>query len=567
MSLPRRVTRSVLLSGILFAAALVFYVLPLHQRRPSPIDLIVEDLDLPPPSFDWSTVGFFHHIPDLDKALPREPPRALPRIQADAASFPPAPESEARRRAVRDAFQRSYGAYRKHAWMRDELVPVAGGGRDTFGGWAATLVDCLDTLWIMGLRAEFAEAVAAVGAIDWSRTGIRAANMFETTIRYLGGLLSAYDLSGDRVLLRKAVELGEMLFRGFDTPNGMPPFWLDFAKARSGRLVAGSNDASASPCSLGLEFTRLSQVTGDPKYYAATDRVTRFLESIQNDTSLPGLWPRMLNFRDLRAVEQAYTLGAGADSLYEYLPKMHALLGGVDGVYEKLFRGSMDAAVRSLLFRPMLPDDAHADADDADEEEEEKEGKRQEKKEEKAQDVDILFSGEFAGGARQSSSQHLTCFAGGMFGLGGRLFSDAAYVSLGARLARGCAWAYRQFPTGIMPELFSMLSCETLDADAACAWDEDRWRRAADPGLPRGFTHARDRTYLLRPEAIESVFVMHRITGDAEWLARAWDMFGSIMNATTTDLANSAIRDVTVEGPTEKTDSMEVGTTKQHSTP
>ena len=47
-------------------------------------------------------------------------------------------------------------------------------------------------------------------------------NVFETTIRYLGGLLSAYDFNGNKALLSKALELGDMLYAAFDTPNRLP---------------------------------------------------------------------------------------------------------------------------------------------------------------------------------------------------------------------------------------------------------------------------------------------------------------------------------------------------------
>jgi mannosyl-oligosaccharide alpha-1,2-mannosidase len=178
-------------------------------------------------------------------------------------------------------------------------MPVTGVGRDTFGGWAATLVDTLDTLWMLDLKPEFYEAANAIVAMDFSFTpdGAGAVNLFETTIRHLGGLLGAYDLSGEKALLQKAVELGEMLYKAFDTPNRLPGFWLNFEEARKGVQVAGVNDPSASPASLCLEFTRLSQITGDPKFYDATDRVTRFLEDVQDTTRLPGMWPVTLNFQ------------------------------------------------------------------------------------------------------------------------------------------------------------------------------------------------------------------------------------------------------------------------------
>jgi len=120
--------------------------------------------------------------------------------------------------------------------MKDELMPVSGKGQNTFNGWGATLFDSLDTLWIMDLKAEFKEAVKAVARVDWSKTEATAANVFETTIRYLGGLLSAYDLSGEQVLLLKAIELGDMLLASFDRPTHLPGFWLDFEKAKKGEL-------------------------------------------------------------------------------------------------------------------------------------------------------------------------------------------------------------------------------------------------------------------------------------------------------------------------------------------
>ncbi|KAG5912798.1 hypothetical protein E4U42_001823, partial [Claviceps africana] len=435
MALPRRMSRLVLVTAIVLLLVLVLHLLPgRSSSRLGPLDAnksSAEDAASSPkppgrkPKFDWSRAKLFHP-PKSIKPLPTGSPRKMGCVQASPDAFVQTGETRERQRAVRDAFRKSYNAYRTHAWMKDELRPTSGGFKNPFGGWAATLVDALDTLWIMDLRDEFREAARAVAAIDWSDTGDGAANLFETTIRHLGGLLSAYDLSGDRTLLGKAVELGDMLYHGFDTPNRLPGFWLDYKGARKGRLVAGTNDPSASPASLCVEFTRLSQITGDSKYYDATDRVTRFLERTQNDTLLPGMWPMTLDFRHETAGGNHFTLGALADSLYEYLPKMHALVGGVDPTYERLYRTAMDAAARTLLFRPMVPDER-----------------------------DILFTGDWQAGRGGDGdgtlipeTQHLGCFAGGMFGLGGRLLDMPEHVAIGERLARGCAWAYAAFPTG-----------------------------------------------------------------------------------------------------------------------
>lgn len=76
--------------------------------------------------------------------------------------------------------------------------------------------------------------------------------------------------------------------------------------------------------------------------------------------------------------------------------------------------------------------------------------------------------------------------------------------------------------------------------------------------LPKGFKSVRDKFYLLRPEAIESVFLLYRITGKKEFQEVAWQMFQSIQNATETEYGNAGIDDVTVTGQTKKRDSMEV---------
>ena len=115
--------------------------------------------------------------------------------------------------AVREALGHSWKGYEEHAWLFDEVAPISGGYRTTIGGWAASIVDSLDTLWIMGMQAEFEEAVSTAATIDFSTTKHLPLNVFETTIRYLGGFLGAYDVSNGKypVLLEKAKEVGEVI--------------------------------------------------------------------------------------------------------------------------------------------------------------------------------------------------------------------------------------------------------------------------------------------------------------------------------------------------------------------
>ncbi|KAK8008979.1 glycosyl hydrolase family 47 [Apiospora marii] len=488
-------------------------------------------------SYDWSNYTERNPVAKLTP-LPRGSPKKLPKFQHNFASDKaPSRERldllESRRTEVRDAFVKSWNSYKKHAWMYDELTPVSGRGKDTFGGWAATLVDSLDTLWIMELRDEFRHAAAAAVTLDWAKTRDSSCNVFETTIRHLGGLLSAYDLSKEAALLQKAIELGDMLYAAFDTDNRMPPFYLDFDLAKEGAMAPGVHDPSAAVTSSGLEFTRLAQLTGQDKYYDAIDRVARVLDKTQNTTRLPGMWPTFLNMRNLDfSGQRGFTLGAMADSLYEYFPKMYAITGGLEPMYEKLYRDSMDAVIKHLLFRPMTPDED-----------------------------DILFTGSVYvssqnGPELDAEGQHLGCFAGGMFGLGGKLFNIPEHLKIAEKIARGCAWAYNAFPIGIMPEAFSLYSCTNMES---CPWDEVYWQGTGDKRLPKGFKNMIEPKYILRPEAIESLFFMYRMTGNPEYQEMAWGMFQSIKKATETRLAFSAISDVTVAkaGQTDKQDSME----------
>lgn len=174
--------------------------------------------------------------------------------------------------------------------------------------------------------------------------------------------------------------------------------------------------------------------------------------------------------------------------------------------------------------------------------------------------ADILFSGDVfvrddGRVDKVPEAQHLGCFTGAMFLLGGKVFDIDSHVSIGEKLSRGCAWVYEAFPTGLMPEIFGMLECPTL---APCDWDAARWLEQGDQRLKEGFRHARDSRYILRPEAIESIFYLYRVTGQEELRDVAWTMFQSIINATHTPIAYSAISDVSATGETEKLDTMEV---------
>ncbi|KAG5928694.1 hypothetical protein E4U42_000123 [Claviceps africana] len=488
-----------------------------------------------PSTIDWSKARVFHP-PKRTVPLPSGLPKTLPRVQHQQEASNKAEDgvAGARKEAVRTAFLKSWNAYKRYAWGRDELRPLSGKGKTTFSGWSAQLVDALDSLWIMGFKDDFYQAVEQVARINWSQHDGETIDVFEVTIRYLGGLLSAYDLSQEKVLLDKAVELGDALYMAFDTPNRLPTHWLSYAKARTGETTGDSSISGAVSGSLCVEFTRLSQITGDAKYYDATERVKRFFYEHQNHTKAPGLWPWDLNFRRGTIEDGFFTFGAGADSLYEYLPKMYALLGGLDPQYADMTTAALDAGRDVLLFKPMTPGDE-----------------------------DILMSGNMDVAAEQrdaeASMQHLACFAGGMYALAGQLFGRKDYVHIAARLTAGCVWAYDSFETNVMPELSTLYKCEKMDAP--CPYNEALFIGTGGSSstgrlLPDGFLRVDDARYMLRPEAIESVFYMWRVSGDAVWRDAAWRMWEGIVKETETKLAFATIMDTTRHG-SGKADTME----------
>jgi len=176
--------------------------------------------------------------PILEPPIPKPPPPPRPakgnsdkatspfRIQAKFGTETAAAKDIRleRQKEVKEAFVHAWEGYKEHAWLHDEVLPLSGGHIDPFVGWAATLVDGLDTLYIMGLKDEFEGALKALEKIDFSKPNAERIPVFETTIRYLGGMLGAYDISEGKypILLEKADQLGEMLFRAFKTANGIP---------------------------------------------------------------------------------------------------------------------------------------------------------------------------------------------------------------------------------------------------------------------------------------------------------------------------------------------------------
>ncbi|KAI0538558.1 glycoside hydrolase family 47 protein [Xylaria digitata] len=464
--------------------------------------------------------------------LPAAKPKKIPAIQyAFEKESPEARETrEARQQQVKAEMERGWAGYWQYARGHDELSPVSKKFRDPFCGWAATLIDSLDTLWIMGMEDEFKEALLEVEKIDFTVSKRHEIPVFETTIRYLGGLIAAYDVSSGKgggydILLEKAVELAEILMGVFDTPNRMPVLYYNWKPEFASRPKRAARSAGVAELgSLAMEFTRLAQITKENRYYDAVARITdAFYEWQERGTSLSGIFPEQVDAsgcnhtaqNELEAAQRAaeteasdetkvvkrsgkttpnvkerknpktgkVELIAGETVLPECVSQ--GLTAGGWGAEQYSMGGSQDSTYEYfpkqwLLLGGLEPKykQLHLKVSDAVK-------KWLLFRPMVPDDRDILFSakvithGEPEIDAKtQYEVTHLTCFIGGMFGMAGKIFEIPADVEIGGKLTDGCVWAYESTATGIMPEGAHVLPCPDFKN---CHWNQTLYEQALDP--------------------------------------------------------------------------------------
>ena len=254
--------------------------------------------------------------------------------------------SKGRRTAIRGAFMHAWEAYELHAFGKDELKPLSRKGADVMGV-GLTLIDSIDTMLVMGLNTQptFADSYARARA--WVRDRFAAApandlSVFESCIRVLGGLLSAYALSGDAVYREKAREFGDALLLALDTPTGLPASVINPGKPERRNFVNpynGNKNNFGDPTTLAeagsvqLELQYLSHITGDAKYARKADAsrdyiLSMALEPVPNPNKPLNprpLFPVDLHPREGRFLSDRLSTGAGGDSFYELLLKQYLL--------------------------------------------------------------------------------------------------------------------------------------------------------------------------------------------------------------------------------------------------
>ncbi|KAF0296741.1 Endoplasmic reticulum mannosyl-oligosaccharide 1,2-alpha-mannosidase [Amphibalanus amphitrite] len=407
--------------------------------------------------------------PDPDSGPAQPEPLIPPRAKRAPVQFPG--PTNVRQRAVVSAFQHAWTAYTNYAWGHDHLKPISQTAHDWFG-LGLTLIDSLDTMYIMDLKKEFAEArdwVADHLSLDVSDY----VNVFETTIRVLGGLLSAHHLSQDDVFLKKAVDLGDRLLPAFNTPSGIPYSDVNLHTLKARGPAWNPDSSTAEVATLQLEFNQLSHVSGDRRY---SDRAMAVSNHISGLPKKEGLVPIYISTKDGQFRQYSVvTMGARGDSYYEYLIKQYAQLGLPLAHLRNDFNASVQG-IQHLLVKKSKPGD-------------------------------LTFLAELMSGGKniKPKMDHLACFLPGTLALSVRLGLPPSYMKLAEELMYTCYLTYSRQATGLAPEItyFNMNPDSTTDF----------------------YVKPLDAHSLLRPETLESLWYLYHLTGNRTYQDWGWNIF------------------------------------------
>nr|CAH8873208.1 unnamed protein product [Trichobilharzia regenti] len=377
---------------------------------------------------------------------------------------------------VREMMKFAWDGYAAYAWGSNELKPISKSGHlpSVLGNipLGASLIDGLDTLYMMNLNKEFNAAVEWIeNSLDFSQPSV--VSVFEFNIRYLGGLLSAYTFARKPILLNKAVELAQRLLPAFETPSGIPMSLVNLKTGDKRNFIWASSRCSilSEFGTLHMEFKYLSELTGNPVYAEKVDNIRKILQEVDRPNGL------FLNYMDPHTKSWCGNeagLSALGDSFYEYLLKEWIRTGYRDKKALELYNSSLEAFQRVGLFRRSSRDN-------------------------------LLYVGNYKIGSVTNSMDHLACFVGGMLALGASDKNDP-WFQRGVEVTETCRRSYASTSLGLGPEIFSFT--EDLSAIA----------------ISKSHKH-----YLLRPETVESYFYLWRFTKDPKYRDWAWDVVQVIL--------------------------------------
>ncbi|XP_064628473.1 mannosyl-oligosaccharide 1,2-alpha-mannosidase IA-like [Lineus longissimus] len=400
-------------------------------------------------------------------------------------------ETQKRREKVKEMMKHAWDNYVKYAWGANELKPISRRGHTAsiFGNTAfgASIVDGLDTLYLMGLMEDYKKGRDWIAA-SLNFQGKSDISVFEVNIRFIGGMLSCYAMTGDKMYKDKAIMIADKLLPAFNTPTGIPYAMvnLNSGSGRNWGWASGGCSILAEYGTLHLEFAYLTQVTGNPIYLKKVLRIREVLKQLDKPF---GLYPNYLNPKTGKWGQQHFSVGALGDSFYEYLLKAWLLSGKTDNEARAMYDSAVAGIEQKLLHTSR---------------------------------GGLRYMAEVKSGRVEHKMDHLGCFSGGMLALGAAGSSDPQkYLQLGADLAHTCHEAYTRTRAGLGPESFRFEGGEEAKA-----------------------VRQNEKYYILRPEVIETWFYMWRLTKDQKYRDWGWEAVQGMEKHCRTEGGYSGIRDV-----------------------
>jgi len=383
------------------------------------------------------------------------------------------PAIRAKRDKVRQMMIHAWKGYVDHAWGSNELRPISKGRNDDsiFGQapLGATIVDSIDTLYIMGLMDEYNQAKNWIEQHFKPEAVNGYLSVFEVTIRFLGGLLSTHALTKDNLFYYKAVELGNRILPAFDTPSGIPNSRINLGKKKS----FGDHHVLAEWGTLSLEFNQLAEVSGYNPFRAPIQRLNKAMENMERPYGLFPVFDAPLRDRENKDMNMAwgnsglFTLAEPADSFYEYLLKSWLQSDKSDEKSRKMYVAAMEGATKKLV--------------------------------QTSETSKLIYLSSVNNGQTEHKMSHLACFTGGMLALSGHTMGIKQHLELGEALTATCHQSYNRTVTKLGPEAF---------------WFDEGKEAEGKP---------KDGPYILRPEVIESYFILWRTTHDPKYREWGWE--------------------------------------------
>ena len=469
---------------------------------------------------------------------------------------------EAKRARIVRAMRQTFNGYLEKAWTHDDVKPVTGGTRRSRNGWGVFIVDSSSTLALMGLWNELTRSVNyIINDIDFNNP-VGLVDPFETTIRYLGGILSLVDLTDAGVipirvvtprkrdaLIEQAEALANNLLPAYETSTGLPWPNVNFVRhagaPRDG--VPAEQAHSVGPARAGsniIENCILSNLTSNPKYCQVATKSWSSLVWSKYIPSIPGLIDGPIDVQSGEPIGRDAHWDGGHDSYYEYLLKASLLFPSSPHrkSYEKRFLDAASALRWNLTSRSR-PTAEHP--------------------------TSHLFMGRWEGPWFVNEQKHLSCFAPGALLLASRALnpthpSASALRPLALALLEACHHVYNSTPTGLAPEAWSWLPAvshaprrqgypstwdasstppsELKHADSRVAFGPQTGAQAAQ--APRLGFYAVDPRFRLRPEYVESLFYAHRVTGESRFRDWAWQAFEAMERHCRTSYGFAGVADV-----------------------